>query len=156
MVVVALILFFPIGLVLVWRKPWRQSAKIGITGAVVILLLGGAVATGIAVRDQSKTATRRPAFDRPAPRTVPTTTAPSALTTRARAFLHAAHDLRAGPLAAYSDASLLDLGRTGCNALNTGLPASFLSSSMQSREPDITRAQARYFVASIRLLCPGR
>lgn len=155
-VVLALILFFPVGLVLVWRKPWRQSAKIGITAAVVILLLGGAVATGITVRDQSKTATTRQAVDRPAPRTVPITTAPSALTTRTRAFLHAAHDLRAGPLAADSDASLLDLGRAGCNALNTGLPASFLSSSMHASDPDITLAQARYFVASIRLLCPGR
>jgi hypothetical protein len=154
-VVLALILFFPIGLVLVWRTPWRQRAKFGITAAVAILLLGGAVATGITVRDP-KTATTPQAVDRPAPRTVPTTTAPSAHTTRTRAFLHAEHDLRAGPLAAYSDASLLDLGRTGCNALNTGLPASFLSSSMQTREPGMTLAQARYFVASIRLLCPGR
>jgi Protein of unknown function (DUF2510)/Protein of unknown function (DUF732) len=155
-VVLALILFFPIGLWLVWREPWRPSVKIGTTAVVVILLLGGAVASSIAAHDQSKTATTGSAVERPAPRTVPTTTAPSAPTTGTRAFLHAVRDPRSGPLAADSDASLLDLGRLGCNALNTGLPASLLSSSMHTHEPDITLAQARYFVGTIRLLCPRR
>jgi hypothetical protein len=161
LVVLALLLFFPIGLVLVWRKAWPPSAKIGITAAVGVLLLGGAVASGIAVRDQSKTSATPPAVSRPAPRPLPTattttTTAPPARTARTRAFLRAAHDPRSGPLASDLDASLLDLGRAGCNALHAGLTATFLSSTLHAREPDVSLAQARYFVSTIRLLCPGR
>jgi hypothetical protein len=154
-VVLALLLFFPIGLMLVWREPWRQSAKVGITVAVAILVLGGGVASAIALRDRTETATTPQALDHPVPRTVPTTTAPPRPATPTQAFLRAIHDPRAGALAAESDASLLDLGRTGCNALKAGLAPSLLSSTMHTQEPDITLAQARYFVASIRLLCPA-
>jgi hypothetical protein len=154
-VVLALILFFPIGLALVWRKPWREGTKVGITVVVAMLLLGGAVASGVAVREQSRTSTTPQAVDRPAPRTAPTsTTLPPAATTRAQAFLHAVHDQRAGSLGTETDASLLELGRTGCSVRGSLTPSA-MASSLHAGTPGLTLAQATYFVASIRLLCPG-
>ncbi|MDQ1481429.1 MAG: hypothetical protein QOI44_2290 [Actinomycetota bacterium] len=154
-VVLALMLFFPIGLALVWRKPWREGAKIGITVAVAMLLLGSAVASAVTLREQSKTSTTPPAVDRPAPPTAPpSTTLPPAVTTRTQAFLHAVHDQRAGSLGTEDDASLLALGRTGCRVSGTLTP-SVMASSLHAGTPGVTLAQATYFVASIRLLCPG-
>ncbi len=154
-VVLALILFFPIGLALVWRKPWREGAKIGITVAVGMLLLGGAVASAVTLHEQSKTATTPQAVDRPVRRTPPaSTTTPPAATTRTQAFLHAVHDQRAGSLGTENDASLLALGRTGCRVRGS-LTKSVMASSLHAGTPGVTLAQATYFVSSIRLLCPG-
>jgi len=165
LVVLALILFFPIGLALVWRKPWREGIKIGITVAVATLYLGGAVASAVTVREQSKASTTPPAVDRPALRTATASTAPPSTaaasttlpptaTTRTQAFLHAVHDQRAGSLGTEPDALLLDLGRTGCTVRGTLTP-SVMASSLHADTPGLTLAQASYFVASIRLLCPG-
>jgi hypothetical protein len=153
-VVLALMLFFPIGLALVWRKPWREGAKIGITVAVAMLLLGGAVASALTLHEQSKTSTTPQAVDRPAPPTAPaSTTLPRAATTRTQAFLRAVHDQRAGSLGTEDDASLLELGRTGCRVRGSLTP-SVMASSLHAGTPGVTLAQATYFVASIRLLCP--
>jgi hypothetical protein len=155
LVVLALILFFPIGLALVWRKPWREGAKIGITVAVAVLLLGGAVASAVTLREPSKTSTTPQAADRPALPTAPTsTTLAPAATTRTQAFLHAVHDQRAGSLGTEDDASLLALGRTGCTVRGSLTP-SVMASSLHAGTPGLTLAQATYFVASIRLLCPA-
>jgi hypothetical protein len=160
-VVLALILFFPIGLVLVWRSPWREGARIGITVAVAVLVLGGAVASVLTVYEQSKAATTPHAVDRPAPRAAPVsttlppaaTTLPRAATTRTQAFLHAVHDPRAGSLGTEDDALLLELGVTGCSVRGT-LPPGVMASSLHDGTAGVTLAQATYFVASIRLLCP--
>jgi hypothetical protein len=153
-VVLALILFFPIGLALVWRQPWREGAKFGITVAVSMLLLGGAVASAVTLHEQSKTSATPQAVDRPALRRAPaSTTLPPAATTRTQAFLHAVHDQRAGSLRTEDDASLLELGRTGCSVRGSLTP-SVMASSLHAGTPGVTLAQATYFVASIRLLCP--
>ncbi len=152
-VVLALLLFFPIGLVLVWRKPWNEGAKIGITLAVAILAFGGAAGSATMISEQSKTATTPATVERPAPRTTPTTVVPSGAAARTQRFLHAAHDKRAGQLATEDDASLLALGRTGCRVLNDGLPAKLMASSLHTQTPGVTIANATYFVASIPLLC---
>jgi len=154
-VVLALLLFFPIGLALVWRTPWREGAKIGITVAVAMLFLGGAVASAVTLHEPSKTSTTPPAVDRPTLRTAPaSTTLPPAATTRTQAFLHAVHDVRAGSLGTEDDASLLQLGRTGCSVRGSLTP-SVMASSLHAGTPGLTLAQATYFVASIPLLCSG-
>ena len=156
-VVLALILFFPIGLALVWRQPWREGAKVGITVAVAMLFLGGAVGGALTVRDQSKAGTTPQAVDRPAPRAAPaspSTTLPAAATTGTQAFLRAVHDQRAGSLGTEDDASLLQLGVTGCGVLGSLTPSA-MASSLHAGTPGVTLAQATYFVASIRLLCPA-
>jgi len=165
LVVLALMLFFPIGLALVWRKPWREGVKIGITVAVATLFLGGAVASAVTLREQSKASTTPPAVDRPALRAAPASTAPASTApattslpptaaARTRGFLNAVHDQRAGSLGTEPDALLLDLGVTGCSVRGSLTP-SVMASSLHADTPGLTLAQATYFVESIRLLCPG-
>jgi hypothetical protein len=120
-----------------------------------MLRFGGAAASAVTLREKSKTPTTPQAVDRPAPPTAPaSTTLPRAATTRTQAFLHAVHDQRAGSLGTEDDASLLQLGRTGCRVRGSLTPR-VMASSLHAGTPGVTLAQATYFVASIRLLCPG-
>jgi hypothetical protein len=75
LVVLALWFCFPIGLVLMWRKPsWQRGLKVGITAAVAALFVGGGIANALSSDKSSSDA-------KSAPLVATTTTTPETPTT---------------------------------------------------------------------------